>query len=1016
MASHRQHDDTDDDLDIGKAVRRDFVDLGSYVEDITIFPNEDLSGSTTEGDDNFESDRRRSWTKKDEPLKDGEQLKWSSEDDLAHVAKPKSSLKRKRQTGRSTLSKPKSKKRELVSKSKKGRLSTSKQKPKVWRDPNDDTTESEDDYFDENIPDYIRERKERFENARQRLNEAGLKLPPTYDDFEFSEGEDGDDLKEKPKFPRSTPAVPNEEIELEFSGGVIPASIAKWLRDYQVKGAAFMHEHFVYQRGGILGDDMGTGKTIQTIAFLTAAFGKTGDIRDLKRMRKIRRDSDRWYPRVLIICPGTLMNNWKVELNTWGYWHIYVMHGAEKEDAIHAARSGRAEIILTTYKTYQLNEELINTVEWDCVIADEVHQIKDRRSGISQAMNNMNSLCRIGLTGTAIQNSYDELWTLLNWTNPGQFGSYVTWKQAISDPLRIGQAHDATVSELSRARRIANKLVKNLLPRFFLRRTKALIADQLPKKSDRVVFCPLTDTQADAYQNFVDCDIVDGIRNASKECDCSSGKKGGWCHHKEIRGLSWQSWVFPCIATLQKLSNHLAMIIPSGNDPKEKQEKDLDILRIAVPDEWQQLYRNKDSIRHYSKQQFCGKWVILSKLLKFWYEAGDKVLVFSHSVRLLKMLKILFTTTDYSVSYLDGSMSYDERTLEVDHFNSSPDQFVFLISSRAGGVGLNITSANKVVVVDPHWNPSFDLQAQDRAYRIGQTRNVEVFRLVSAGTIEEIVYARQIYKQQMANIGYNASLERRYFKGVQDRKDKKGEIFGLENMLAYQGEHVVLREIVNKTNIAESKANVLVTNIDISDDEQEGDSPFQMSDVDTNSDDPALSQLADIITGKATAKRAKRKKDADGTEWILAQAGVEYSHENSEVIGTSKIESKLSRQAMERGNDINANDERAFENRAMLRVPKSLGLRADSGDYDAYWDNTVATLDNDEMIELKFRPPEDVRKRQFCSMAKHFGFTNATDFAVTVEGWTQAERRNCLDSFYKSRRREVVLPQLNQEH
>ena len=311
---------------------------------------------------------------------------------------------------------------------------------------------------------------------------------------------------------------------------------------------------------------------------------------------------------------------------------------------------------------------------------------------------------------------------------------------------------------------------------------------------------------------------------------------------------------------------------------------------------------------------------------------------------------------------------------------------------------------------DQDFNPHNDKQAQDRAYRIGQHRDVEVYRLVSAGTLEEIVYARQIYKQQMANIGYNASLERRYFKGVQDHKDKKGEIFGLENMFAYQGEHVVLRDIVNKTNVAESRANVLVTNIDISEDEEDEESPLHMSDKDNGSDDPALSQLADIIMGKATKKQAKSKKKADGTEWILAQAGVEYSHENSEVIGTSKIESKLSRQAMERGNDINANDERAFENRAMLRVPKSRGVRANSGDNDTDWDNTVINLDNEEFVELKFHPPEDVRNRQFCSMAKHFGFMNATDFAITVEGWTQEERRDCLDTFYKSRRRDIILP------
>jgi DNA excision repair protein ERCC-6-like 2 len=194
------------------------------------------------------------------------------------------------------------------------------------------------------------------------------------------------------------------------------------------------------------------------------------------------------------------------------------------------------------------------------------------------------------------------------------------------------------------------------------------------------------------------------------------------------------------------LSNHLAIWIPQGSDPPEKQSKDLTMLQLALPDDWETLYRSKESLLNYSNPEFCGKWKVLKKLLRFWHTNGDKVLVFSHSVRLLKMLKVLFTLTHYNISYLDGSMSLDERANAVQEFNSDPAQFVFLISTRAGGVGLNITSANKVVIFDPNWNPSYDLQAQDRAYRIGQVRDVEVFRLVSAGTIEEIVYARQIYK------------------------------------------------------------------------------------------------------------------------------------------------------------------------------------------------------------------------------------------------------------------------------
>ncbi|KAF4537976.1 Snf2 family helicase [Lasiodiplodia theobromae] len=858
----------------------------------------------------------------------------------------------------------------------------------------EDTTDEEDELMDEVLPDYIKERKSKFEDARERMGEAGLLIPPDFDGVYFSDDERLEHLLEKPSFPGRKPLRKYEDIIIPTTAGVIPASHAQWLRDYQVKGVEFLHEKFVYQRGGILGDDMGLGKTIQVITFLTAAFGKTGDERDQKRMRKMRQN-DRDYPRALIICPGTLLENWKSELDDWGWWHIYTYHGspADKDAALRAARKGRAEIVLTTYTTYRNNRSEVNTVDWDCVIADECHIIKSRTSEITKAMNEINALCRIGLTGTAIQNNYYELWTLLNWTNPGRFGGVVTWKLCISDPLKMGQAHDATYQQLAKARKTAKSLVNNLLPQFFLRRMKSLIAHELPKKSDRVVFCPLTESQAEAYENYVNSDLVEYIRRSTDPCDCGSGGKRGWCCYTEIPGHGkWQNHVFPSMATLQKLTNHLALIIPSSGDAPERQARDLDDLQITMPDQWKDLYRQRDNITNFAKQEFCGKWKILKKLLQFWYSNGDKVLVFSHSVRLLQMLRMLFTsTTTYNVSYLDGTMKYEDRQQTVNDFNADPRQFVFLISTRAGGVGLNITSANKVVVFDPNWNPAYDLQAQDRAYRIGQTRDVEVFRLISAGTIEEIVYARQIYKQQQANIGYNASNERRYFRGVQDQKEKKGEIFGLANLFSYQGGNIVLRDIVNKTNVAESKVGVTVIGMDGHSQEDDDDS---LSDGDR--EDALMSQISDMIkSGNAddlTKDLKSAPKKTDAVQAILAGAGVQYMHENSEVIGTSKVEAHLSKRAAENENDIDYIDKHVF-------APSQSQVDRDESDVDS--------ADEVQMIRYKYRPAEDVRMRQFCTMAKMFDFDDVTEFALVVEGWTQEQRRNCLDKFYSLRRRQL---------
>ncbi|OLN86442.1 Switch 2 [Colletotrichum chlorophyti] len=895
------------------------------------------------------------------------------------------------------LPQPKKRKGKHAVKIKAQKKPKSKRKSRTLKHDVDESDEL-DDLEVAQAPDYLKERRKQFDRNRERLQDAGLLLPPDYSDIYFSEDERPRNLERRPKFEESAkikPSRPYKDVELEYSAGIIPASIAQYLRDYQVVGVKFLHRLFVYQRGGILGDDMGLGKTVQVATFLTAAFGKTADERDRKRLRKMRDLSGRWYPRVLIICPGSIIENWKTELNRWGWWKVDVFHGAGKEDVLSTARAGRIEIMITTYTTYKNHKSLVNTVKWDAVVADECHHMKEKNSEITQAMNDVNSLCRIGLTGTAIQNKYEELWTLLNWTNPGHFGTLREWNQTITKPLTLGQSHDATLYQLRDARVTARKLVTNLLPGFFLRRMKTLIAHQLPKKSDRVVFCPLTDEQRSAYKNFISRPDVELLRTLSDPCECASGTGQGWCCKKTLEdGTTWQSIIFPCVTTLQKLSNHLTLLIPSGSDQEDKQKREMRTLQTCCPDTWQHLYQNRDAIVNLANPEFCGKWKVLKKLLKFWHDNGDKVLVFSHSVRLLRILQHLFHNTSYSVTYLDGTMSYEDRQKAVDDFNSDPTQFVFLISTKAGGVGLNITSANKVVIVDPHWNPSYDLQAQDRAYRIGQVRDVDVFRLVSSGTIEEIVYARQIYKQQQANIGYTASSERRYFKGVQQDGGRKGEIFGLENLFTYRENQLVIRDIVNKTNIAEAKAGsgVAMTSVDmeklVKDEEVLGPLRAEPGDA----DDGGMVQLAAVLAAKDqksyldSAKTQQPKTDA--VQAILSSAGVEYTHENSEVIGTSKVEQQLSRKAeMAASSDIEGEGDSA--------------LFPDSQVFDAQAQKLKG-------FSYVYNPPEDVIRRQFCSMAREFGFASATEFALVVGSWTQEQRRNCLETFYRIREGKLL--------
>lgn len=371
----------------------------------------------------------------------GEKIAWSDDDEENVYEKFKNRKSAKRKKIAATKKKLKEKAKDVAASRKSAKTNGKGSKNKkegMWGDL------EHYDLADEDVPEYLHERRSEFDKEYQALHENGLKLPPRYDDIEFSDDERLAELEERPGFPSTVePSRPYIDIELPHSAGVIPASIAQYLRDYQVDGVAFLHELFVYQKGGVLGDDMGLGKTVQVAAFLTAAFGKTGDERDAKRMRKMRRSPRKpWYPRVLIVCPGSLIQNWKNELERWGWWHADKFHGdaRERDAVLQTAFSGRLEVVITTYTTYRNHKDQLNMIPWDCVVADECHQLKERSSATTQAMNEVNALCRIGLTGTAIQNKYEELWTLLNWTNPGRFGPLSTWVSSISEPLRMGQS------------------------------------------------------------------------------------------------------------------------------------------------------------------------------------------------------------------------------------------------------------------------------------------------------------------------------------------------------------------------------------------------------------------------------------------------------------------------------------------------------------------------------------------------------------------------------------------------
>ncbi|XP_069084009.1 DNA excision repair protein ERCC-6-like 2 isoform X2 [Pleurodeles waltl] len=585
---------------------------------------------------------------------------------------------------------------------------------------------------------------------------------------------DDEDL-EKPFFPDKRLLGPAIAFKLSESGDSVPYTANRYLRDYQREGVMFMYKHYVESRGCILGDDMGLGKTVQVISLLAALLHKKGTREDIENnmpeflLRTMKRQSSPVTPKkmFLIVAPLSVLYNWKDELDTWGYFRVITLHGNKKDTSLNRVKQGKSEIVLTTYETLRLCLDELNSIEWSAVIVDEAHRIKNPKAQVTQSMKDLNCKVRIGLTGTILQNNMDELWCVLDWAVPGCLGSRAQFKEQFSSPVEYGQRHNATKRELATGRKVMQRLVRKMSA-FFLRRTKAIISNQLPKKEDRIVYCSLTDFQRAVYQSVLEMEDVSLVLRAREPCSCGSGRKRKNCCYKDtlIKRV--------CTEVFAKFPEFV------------KQSKDAAFETISDP-------------------MYSGKMKVLQQLLNHFRKNKDKVLLFSFSTKLLDVLERYCMASGLDYRRLDGHTKPEERLKIVKEFNSTQDVNICLVSTMAGGLGLNFVGANVVVVFDPTWNPANDLQAIDRAYRIGQSRDVKVFRLISLGTVEEIVYLRQVYKQQLHCVVVGSENAKRYFEAVQGSKDHQGELFGIHNLFKLRARGSCLtRDILEREGQVES--------------------------------------------------------------------------------------------------------------------------------------------------------------------------------------------------------------------
>lgn len=620
----------------------------------------------------------------------------------------------------------------------------------------------------------------------------------------------------KPSFSKR-PTIPPPPLILDHEKDIrVPDSINYCLRSYQRDGIRFMYQRYRQRMGGILGDDMGLGKTVQVISFLSAIMKKTGKRTDLdrrcqhinrlfdegKRLRRLGEDqsvdehlpppNDRW-PTCLLVVPSSLISNWKNELETWGYFEFAVYQGDRRSEVVRQFRMGRLDIVLVSLEILRSPAgDALFDLGWSLTICDEVHRLKNCNRESLKAASQIECDVRIGLTGTALQNNYEELWTLLNWANPGKLGTKQQWNHSISSVLKDGQSSNATPEQTARRDAVAKGVKEKLLPMYFLRRDKQEIADQLPRKTETIAFCPLTQMQKAVYRRLLESEDMQRILRAEDSCECGSGKTCGACCCPVDKGM-----ILSYISTFIKISNSLFLIVPVLGDSPDALVVNRKLTETLIPGV------APAQLQHAmwcEPENYCGKWKVLVGLLSDWHTENEafqiqegqksvvtsqkrhKVLVFTKSRKLLDFIVSSLASLAYTTEVISGEVVQEDRQRAIDSFQTDPNVFVMVITTSTGSVGLNLTAANKVIIFDPDWNPTVDMQAMDRAYRLGQTRDVEVVRLISSGSLEELIYQRQIYKMQMMMTIYDAKPQTRYFEGVQGDKEKEGELFGVRNL------------------------------------------------------------------------------------------------------------------------------------------------------------------------------------------------------------------------------------------
>lgn len=619
------------------------------------------------------------------------------------------------------------------------------------------------------------------------------------------------------------PTVP----DLAYGNGYsIPGDIYPYLFDYQKTGVQWLWELHQQQVGGIIGDEMGLGKTIQVIAFLAG-------LHYSKRLTK----------PVIVVCPATVMKQWVNEFHRW--WppfRVSILHASgsgmvnigresTRESALMSetwnpnerrAPGGKAareivnrvlregHVLVTTYSGLQSYASMLIEPEWGCAILDEGHKIRNPNTSITIHCKELRTAHRLILSGTPMQNNLTELWSLFDFVFPMRLGTLVSFRNQFDFPIRQGGYANASNLQVQTAAKCAETLKEAIKP-YLLQRFKIDVAADLPKKTEQVLFCKLTKPQRAAYKTFLGSQEMVSILHGRRQ-------------------------VLYGVDVLRKICNHPDLLAHK--------------LQFNKPD--------------YGSAPKSGKMQVVKSLLELWKNTGHKTLLFAqHRIMLDILEKFVKSLGRFKYRRMDGSTPVRHRQAMVDEFNTKSNIDVFLLTTKVGGLGVNLTGADRVIIYDPDWNPSTDLQARERAWRLGQKRDVSVYRLMTVGTIEEKIYHRQIFKQFLTN------------KIMKDPKQRQTFQFGDLHDLFSLGEE---QEGPTETSKLFKETGVTY--------EKEGQSGKEREDIGKVEGVSSMEKLQEEEKSEQTGGSPSEARIMEG---ILSQSGVHSSLEHENIVNGKRV-------------------------------------------------------------------------------------------------------------------------------